>query len=201
MKQQTVTLPAHLKCSRAVLSEQEEIKQFHVPIHLETSTRNEEERMVQESCLAEDFPALYSQHDFEECSVWTLRDEASNRVIGCVDLYISPTIQTEFEVFATLEVAYRNQDEELNAKLKNGKQAWIRMLSIHPLYRKQGLGRYLLHVALDEARQQQVDTVLLVTLPEVMQSAVKLYESEGFQLLERDRTSHFVVDTMVLLVK
>lgn len=193
-------LPSHIQCFRATLSEQEEIKQFHVPIHLETSTRNEEERIVQESCLHEDFPALYSESDFEESMVWILRDEASNRIVGCVDLYVSPSIQTEFQVFATLEVAFQNRDEEINSKLRNGKQAWIRMLSVHPMYRKQGLGRYLLTVALEEARKQQVETVLLVTLPEVMQSAVKLYESEGFKLLERDRTTHFLVDTMVRMV-
>jgi len=175
----------------ATLSEREEIKQFHVSNHLATSVRNEKEREVQEKDLPNDFPALYSDEEFSKGKVWIARDEQTNELIGCISLYVCQEGEEHMgAISGFVQVSNRSDDD-----MALGKKAWIHMLSVHPERRGKGLGRTLLNVALDEAKSQHVDRVLLITLPEVMQPAIKLYESVGFELLERVQTTHYLVDT------
>ncbi len=57
--------------------------------------------------------------------------------------------------------------------------AEMRMLTVLPQYRKQGIGRSLVHRCLDHARQSHMKTLHLYTTS-YMKAAIRMYEDMGF---------------------
>ena len=62
-----------------------------------------------------------------------------------------------------------------------GKKAWIEDVVVDEKYRRQGVGQYLTESAIQFARNQQADIVMLTSKP-CRISANKLYQKIGFQL-------------------
>ncbi len=57
----------------------------------------------------------------------------------------------------------------------------VKRLYVRKQYRKCGVGRYLMNVIIDDARQIGYDTLLLDTLSS-MKAAIRLYENLGFEI-------------------
>jgi len=61
-----------------------------------------------------------------------------------------------------------------------GKKAWIEDVVVAISYRGQGVGKFLIEFAIQYAKEQNADTLMLTSNPERI-SANKLYQNLGFQ--------------------
>ena len=66
-----------------------------------------------------------------------------------------------------------------------GKQAQLRWFLVDPSLRGRGIGRRLLHGAIDFCREQGFTSIYLWTISELT-TAAKLYQEAGFRLTEQD---------------
>ena len=64
-----------------------------------------------------------------------------------------------------------------------GKKAWIEDVVVDKVYRGLGAGKALINFAIQFAKEQQADVVMLTSKPERI-SANNLYKKSGFQLKE-----------------
>jgi len=67
----------------------------------------------------------------------------------------------------------------------------IMLLAVHPTARRRGLAKLLIAACIDRARRDQAASIGLFT-SDIMESAVRLYESLGFQL-DGEVPSHYGV--------
>lgn len=69
----------------------------------------------------------------------------------------------------------------------DGESCEVKRLYVHRGLRRQGIGRALLHAAIDQARAMGYRRMLLTTLPDEMPGVVSLYRSFGFEDAEAFR--------------
>jgi GNAT superfamily N-acetyltransferase len=75
------------------------------------------------------------------------------------------------------------------------RQAQLRWLLVSPAARGCGLGRRLLNAAVDFAREQAYESVILWTVS-ALAAAAQLYRSAGFQVIERRAARQWGVDVV-----
>ncbi len=132
------------------------------------TTRNEQEYQSQSKDCPEDFPALYSDDEFYKYTFWILRN-SSHELIGCIGFLV--------------------EKEDVG---------WISMFSVKQEERGKGWGKLLLDTAIQEAKQRHCKEIRLITLPEIMPSAVKLYTRRGFQTISSRKGHTYQIETMRL---
>lgn len=69
----------------------------------------------------------------------------------------------------------------------DGRSCEVKRLYVHQGSRRRGIGRALLHAAIDQARAMGYKEMLLTTLPDEMPGVVALYHSFGFEDAEAFR--------------
>jgi ribosomal protein S18 acetylase RimI-like enzyme len=154
------------------ISEREVLQSWVCNAHVTASGYNEESRIAQINDLADDFPELYSEEKWialKKPSAWVIEDR--NGWVAVAGLK-----QSESKAGA----------EDLS------------YLFVAPEARRKGLGRTLLRTAKAVA-STRTSTLRLLTLPNVYDAAIGLYESEGFLQYREDEMTplgHFTLRWM-----
>mmetsp|Transcript_9840 Transcript_9840/g.9942 ORF Transcript_9840/g.9942 Transcript_9840/m.9942 type:complete len:207 (-) Transcript_9840:103-723(-) len=151
---------------RARLTDRHIICGRHCAIHLETSVRNEKELHIQLEDLRTDFPALFSDEIFsaETTRYWVA--ECHFNIVGCIGV-MDRVSDTSPEPFT-----------------------YINSFSVESDFRKLGIGRQLLSTVLMDTFERGIHTVKLLTLKDVMEPAIQLYRSVGFQIEREDKSGY-----------
>lgn len=101
---------------------------------------------------------------FDSSFVFVAEDVEEKRLIGFVALRITDVADTP--------------------QSHPGRRADVTMLGVLPDRRKQGVGRALMHRALQEAKERGA-TLITLCVSEHNGSAIRLYESLGWQVIDR----------------
>ena len=142
------------------------VKNFVYPIHLQLSARNEDELRRQTDDLPTDFPLLESDGLFSsfDTFVYCATDSSGKLIgaIGCTD--------------------YKNYDSTQIHSI-------LYFLFIHKDFRGKGIGSALLARLLEDASMRGVCCMKLVSVRDVYDAAIALYESRGF-VVHNEFTNH-----------
>ena len=144
---------------RALSSERSEICGKHCATHLAASVRNELELNTQISELKTDFPCLFSNELFEKCCCWIATSTEDEKIIGSI----------------VLSDSYSEKNPIL-------KVVELQSFSVDSNWRRLGVGKALMNAALNYAYDNCIDEITLLTLKDIMQSAINLYSSFKFKV-------------------
>ena len=154
----------NIQLKKADVNQREAVKTFHIPNHLNISVSNETERKIQTDDLETDFPQLYDDKLFSEGITWILIDVNDNSIKGCVSIF--PT--------------------------KNSSIGYLNNFSVDENIRGKGFGNLLFETALEFA-EKNYKTIQLITLPNRMKTALKVYKKNDFVLIEEMKEGPYVV--------
>ena len=149
--------------------ERERVAQFHIPIHFQFSVRTPEQRKAQEDDLETDYPHLC----FDE--IWN-------------DTYTLIMETQQGQLIGIISLSKNKIQGDCYHKLYS--------FSICEEHRGTGLGRQLLEKIFEFAKQNDVKSIRLDTLDGWMDTAIALYEKNGFTKFSSFRSEHYLVWTM-----
>lgn len=163
----------------ALLHERELIRQFVCRAHIAKSGYNDEAIRVQTDDLPNDFPELFHENLWNPALCWICSKKSTlelpDDILGCVGI-----------------------------RVLDDNTIYLICLYVNTLHRRMGIGRKLLKLIIDWSRSQrnsvggEYKAVTLYTLKGIMTSAIDLYDSEGFKIVEENTFTCFSVITMKL---
>jgi len=150
-------------------ADRQRISEFVFSCHLASSARTPEEEAAQTADLPDDFPELYSDEIFRKAQYWMV--EEAEKVVAVLGMRPDP------------------QDTSL---------VWISYLGVSKHLRKQGLAKKFMDMGIEWSKKSGFNSIQLVTLPGVLDTAVGIYKKYGFVDTEVKVTPHYNVTTMEL---
>jgi ribosomal protein S18 acetylase RimI-like enzyme len=171
------------KLRPATASDRTRVCDFVVDVHLEATGYNEEAREQQRLELPDDFPELFSDEvwiNTISLLCFSSRDvDADERplLIGCIGM--------RHHSNETAEIGY---------------------FYVHNKYRRLGIGRSLLKLSLSWLKRissaalfpYSYKKIVLITLLDILDAAIKLYKSEGF-VVQEEKQSKFYTGLIMAL--
>ena len=161
------------------------IRDHLVPIHLKLSVRNEKELFDQTNELPDDFPALYSEELFLNDKIThylvAVTNSVDNRIIGSIGIL--------------------DDEKNYNNDVTTIKTAKLNSFFVSKEYQNMGIGQDLMNEALQQAKLRHIQRIEVLTMREVYDNAIQLYQKYGFTIFKDYKSPHYNIIEMCLFIK